>query len=90
MKIEFNPGNYSINAYKNIQRNTIRKSININDTVEISEDALKMLSNEDDVRSEKIANIKDKIAKGTYEVNTARIADKMIKNISLRYPFKKE
>ena len=90
MKIEFNPGIYSINAYKNIQRNTIKRNIHINDRVEISEAALKMLSDKDELRSKKIANIKDKIDKGQYEVNAADIADRIIKNISLKYTSKKE
>ena len=90
MRIEFNPGNYSINAYKNVQRNTIKRNVNINDTLEISEDALKMLSDENEIRNEKIMSIKEKIEKGTYEVNTAQIVDKMIKNVIFKYPFKKE
>lgn len=90
MKIEFNPGNYQINPYrKNYNKSVNRKKIS-NDTVEISDDALKMLSNKDEIRNQKISQLKNEISENKYQINTERIVDKMVRNAYLNFSSKKE
>ena len=43
--------------------------------------ALQKLKNVDDIRMEKVENIKAQIQAGTYEISGSKIAEKMIENI---------
>lgn len=82
MRIEFNHGNYSINAYRKNYKSSIKNKTrkSISDTIEISDNALKMLSNKDVTRSEKISEIANKIVEKKYKINTTEIVNKMIRD----------
>jgi len=81
MKINGVTNNYSVNPYNNYKKPSVDKSEKSVDTVEISEEALNLLSDSSELRDEKITSIKNQIAEGSYYINSTDVVDKMMKNI---------
>ncbi|WP_400243409.1 flagellar biosynthesis anti-sigma factor FlgM [Niallia sp. JL1B1071] len=78
MKINnFNPVN--MNPYKKqIEKNEATQNIRKEDKVEISKAALELQGTQDDVRLEKIQELKKQISNGTYQVDSKEVAEKIL------------
>ncbi|MCX7714797.1 MAG: flagellar biosynthesis anti-sigma factor FlgM [Clostridia bacterium] len=72
---------YFVQAYKSSYNNVSEKRNAAGDTVEISSDAMELLAESEDLRTEKIEDIKQRIASGSYAVNSTDIVDKMIASL---------
>jgi len=81
MKIDGVTNNYAINPYKNYNKASVDKAKESTDTLEISEEAMNLLSEGSEVRNEKIESIKNQIAEGSYHRNSTDVVDKMIQNV---------
>lgn len=73
----------AIKTYKNNSNERNSKKCNIKDTLEISSDALEMLSKDEGARAKKLQSISARIADGTYSVDLESVADKMLDNLDL-------
>ncbi|MDR4316322.1 anti-sigma factor repressor of sigma(D)-dependent transcription [Niallia circulans] len=78
MKINnFNPVN--INPYKKqMEKNVDAQNIKKEDKVEISKAALELQGTQDEVRLEKIQELKKQISEGTYQVDSKEVAEKIL------------
>ncbi|MED5098974.1 flagellar biosynthesis anti-sigma factor FlgM [Niallia circulans] len=78
MKINnFNPVN--INPYKKqMEKNAAALNIKKEDKVEISKAALELQGTQDEVRLEKIQELKKQISEGTYQVDSKEVAEKIL------------
>ena len=81
MKVNGITNNYSVNPYKNYKTTSVDKSESTKDTVEISKEAMNLLSDNSEIRSDKIANIKNRIAEGSYYIHSTDVVDKMLQNV---------
>lgn len=81
MKINNMTALQAIKTYKDNSNGRNSKKCNIKDTLEISSDALSMLSKDEGARTEKLQNISARISNGTYKVDLASVADKMLEEL---------
>ena len=61
---------------------TAAKTSSVSDKFEISDTARTAVSKAFDVREDKIADIKARMAAGTYNISSEAVADKILNNIS--------
>ena len=61
---------------------TAAKTSSVSDKFEISDTARTAVSKASDVREDKIADIKARMAAGTYNISSEAVADKILNNIS--------
>lgn len=78
MKINnYNPVN--MNPYKKqMEKNATAQNIKKEDKVEISKAALELQGTQDEVRLEKIQELKKQISEGTYQVDSKEVAEKIL------------
>lgn len=60
-----------------------RDELKLSDEAREFQIALKALENTPDVREEKIEEIRQQIQSGTYEIDSKKIAEKMLRNIKI-------
>lgn len=74
----------TVNSYKSYAKNTkIEKPAMQADKLEISQDAFELYSEKQDIRIDKVENIKSRIASGSYIINSTDIVDKMIQSAGI-------
>lgn len=74
----------TVNPYKSYAKNTkIEKSAMQSDKLEISQDAFELYSEKQDIRVDKVENIKSRIASGSYIINSTDIVDKMMQSAGI-------
>ncbi len=77
----------TVNPYRKYSKNTRTDSAGVNsareDKVEISDNALELYSEKSDIRADKVTDIKNRIAAGSYYVNSTDIVDRMMKSIEM-------
>lgn len=87
--MKINPTNPTdpISAYKTsqIKKANVNEGYEINDKLDLSDNAriyskaIKAVKDVDDIRYDKVNEIKEKIEKGIYTIDSGKIAEKMIK-----------
>lgn len=74
----------TVNPYKSYAKNTkIEKPAMQTDKLEISQDAFELYSEKQDIRVDKVENIKSRIASGSYMINSTDIVDKMMQSVGI-------
>lgn len=77
----------TVNPYRKYSKNTAvnsrENSSGREDKVEISDNAFELYSEKQDIRADKVRDIKSRIAEGSYYVNSTDIVDKMMKSIGM-------
>lgn len=68
----------SIDKSSHVQETTLSK-VEFSDNAKIYMDAIEAVKNSPDVRLDRVAELKAAIAEGTYKVDSASVADRMLK-----------
>lgn len=79
MKISNITSTMTVNPYSAYRRTSqiTQKPMSI-DKVEISEDAMELYTEKQDIRMDKVEDIKQRIALGSYMINSTDIVEKML------------
>lgn len=84
MKISGIMNSCTVNPYRSYTKSTkaVKQSAST-DSLEISNDAFELYIEKQDVREEKVQDIKSRIAAGSYMINSTDIVDKMMEGFRI-------